>query len=79
MKKLMAICAATLMLAAVASSCSKICTCTVEYGIGDSTFSSTINDIDLKGTSYKNCKAYGDALQSTYNMYSDVKIDCKKQ
>ena len=79
MKKLMAICAATLMLAAVATSCSKVCKCTITGTVGGATFSQEINDIDLSGTAYKSCSAYADALNSTYTYVEGVKIDCKKQ
>lgn len=79
MKKLMAIFGATLLLASVATSCSKVCQCTVSYDVLGTTISETINDIDLKGTTYKNCNAYGEALNSTYVAYSNVKVDCKKQ
>jgi hypothetical protein len=78
MKKLMAICAATFMLACVATSCSKMCQCTVSYELLGTTYSETIKDIDLSGSTY-NCSTYGDFLDDTYADYTNVKIDCKKQ
>ena len=79
MKKLMAICAATLMLAGVATSCSKVCQCTVSGTVEGITYSQTISDIDLKGTSYKNCNAYGKDLNAAYSYVDGVTVDCKKQ
>ena len=79
MKKLMAIFGATLLLASVATSCSKVCKCTITGTVGGTSFSQEINDIDLSGTAYKSCSAYGDALTSTYTYVEGVKIDCKKQ
>ncbi len=75
MKKLFAICAATLMLAGIASSCSKVCECTVAYG-----GISTTSEVDLSGSGYKSCKAYNDVLQAQYAGISDnVTIDCKRK
>ena len=79
MKKLMAIIGATFMLACVATSCSKVCQCTITGTVGGTSFSQTINDIDLSGSAYKNCNAYGDALNASYTYVEGVKIDCKKQ
>ena len=71
----MAIFGATLLLAGVATSCSKICDCTVT---GDGGYSYTINDVNLKGSSFKNCNAYADYLNDQYNYIGGVKVDCKK-
>ena len=75
----MAIFGAAMLLAGVATSCSKVCKCTITGTVGGTTFSQEINDIDLSGTAYKSCSAYGDALNSTYTYVEGVKIDCKKQ
>ena len=78
MKKLKANIVATFMLACVATSCSKMCQCTVSYELLGTTYSETIKDIDLSGSTY-NCSTYGDFLDDTYADYTNVKIDCKKQ
>ena len=58
MKKLMAIIGATLLLAGVATSCSKTCECTATYdGV------SYTETVDLSSTNYKNCSAYAKAIR----------------
>lgn len=72
MKKLMAICAATLMLAGVATSCSKVCECTVSY----EGYSET-GEIDLSETNYKNCNSYAQAVENLYGgLYQ---VSCKRK
>ena len=77
MKKLMAIFGAALLLAGVATSCSKICTCTVTGTVDGESFSETVEDINLNGSSFKNCNSYGKALNSAYAYVSGAKIKCK--
>ena len=73
MKKLMAICAATLMLAAVATSCSKDCECTVSY----EGYSAT-TEIDLTNSGYKNCNAYAEAVQNASGV-AGYEVTCKRK
>lgn len=72
MKKLMAIFGATLMLACVATSCSKVCECTFDYG-GAYT---TTSEVNLKGTGY-NCKTYAEYLDNA--SLGTYKVECKKK
>ena len=73
MKKLMAICAATLMLAGVAASCSKVCECTASYG----GYSYT-DDVDLTNSGYKNCAAYANALEQAASV-DGYTVTCKRK
>ena len=73
MKKLMAICAATLMLAAVATSCSKVCECTVSY----EGYSAT-TEVDLTNSGYKNCNAYAEAVQNASGV-AGYEVTCKRK
>lgn len=68
MKKLMAICAATLMLAGIASSCSKVCECTTTSG-----GISTTSEVTIKNGS---CS---DMDSEVTNMGITVKTECKKK
>ena len=73
MKKLMAIFGAAMLLAGVATSCSKVCECTVSVmGV------STTTEVNLQNSGYKNCNAYADALQSAA-VVSDYEVVCKRK
>lgn len=74
MKKLMAIIGATFMLACVATSCSKVCECTVTaMGV------STTTEVNLENSGYKNCNAYADALKSAAGGVVDYDVVCKRK
>ena len=74
MKKLMAICAATLMLAGIATSCSKVCECTVSY----EGYSAT-TEVDLTNSGYKNCNAYAQALENAASGVAGYEVTCKRK
>lgn len=72
MKKLMAICAATLMLAGIATSCSKNCECTSTYeGV------SYTEEINIENTEYKSCAALAQDAQEESE--GTVKVTCRSK
>lgn len=73
MKKLMAIFGAALLLAGVATSCSKVCECTVSY-MG---YSAT-TEVNLEGSGYKNCNSYAQAVENAA-VDDDYKVTCKRK
>ena len=74
MKKLMAIFGATLLLAGVATSCSKVCECTLTDEVSGA--SVPLEEVNLKGTGFKNCNTYADYLNDN-SIYG--KVECKKK